>query len=157
MIETLLYLSLLHIFALELHLAQAFYLYSNHFALIVLLLIYVLMLFLSLRILVQVIPLHLPAGDTSTERTVHIDGTEEQVEIAKQLVIEVTSEVRILSIVVYIPDIRNCFVVSCFIFLILGCLWLILLIILFNVFPCFVLKILFLLLLCWPTLITLLC
>ena len=35
--------------------------------------------------LVQVIPLHLPAGDTSTERTVHIDGTHEQIEIAKQL------------------------------------------------------------------------
>ncbi|KAF8690990.1 hypothetical protein HU200_040716 [Digitaria exilis] len=38
---------------------------------------------------IQVIPLHLPPGDTSTERTVHIDGTQEQVEIAKQLVIEV--------------------------------------------------------------------
>ncbi|KAG2605773.1 far upstream element-binding protein 1-like [Panicum virgatum] len=34
---------------------------------------------------IQVIPLHLPAGDTSTERTVHIDGTHEQIEIAKQL------------------------------------------------------------------------
>ncbi|XP_066321538.1 uncharacterized protein [Miscanthus floridulus] len=43
---------------------------------------------------IQVIPLHLPAGDTSTERTVHIDGTPEQIESAKQLVIEVTSENR---------------------------------------------------------------
>uniref|UniRef100_A0A804QNB4 Uncharacterized protein n=1 Tax=Zea mays TaxID=4577 RepID=A0A804QNB4_MAIZE len=39
-----------------------------------------------------VIPLHLPAGDTSTERTVHIDGTQEQIEAAKQLISEVTSE-----------------------------------------------------------------
>lgn len=66
----------------------------------------------------QVIPLHLPAGDTSTERTVHIDGTQEQIEHAKQLVIEVTSEVRFLSLVVYIPDIRDCFAVLCFICLI---------------------------------------
>ncbi|KAJ6435171.1 hypothetical protein OIU84_000400 [Salix udensis] len=43
---------------------------------------------------IQVIPLHLPPGDTSTERTVHIEGTSEQVEAAKQLVNEVTSEVR---------------------------------------------------------------
>jgi len=55
---------------------------------------------------IQVIPLHLPAGDTSTERTVHIDGTQEQIEIAKQLVIEVTSEVRFLS-----RDIHDCFVI----------------------------------------------
>ena len=54
----------------------------------------------------QVIPLHLPVGDTSTERTVHIDGTQEQIEIAKQLVIEVTSEVRFLS-----RDIHDCFVI----------------------------------------------
>jgi hypothetical protein len=56
--------------------------------------------------LVAVIPLHLPAGDTLTARTVHIDGTQEQIEIAKQLVIEVTSEVRFLS-----HDIHNCFVI----------------------------------------------
>ncbi|KAG6739468.1 hypothetical protein POTOM_057065 [Populus tomentosa] len=43
---------------------------------------------------IQVIPLHLPPGDTSTERTVHIEGTSEQVEAAKQLVNEVTSECR---------------------------------------------------------------
>lgn len=39
------------------------------------------------------IPLHLPPGDTSTERNVHIEGTSEQIELAKQLVLEVTSEV----------------------------------------------------------------
>ncbi|KAL9363201.1 hypothetical protein Peur_045986 [Populus x canadensis] len=43
---------------------------------------------------IQVIPLHLPPGDTSAERTVHIEGTSEQVETAKQLVNEVTSENR---------------------------------------------------------------
>ncbi|PKA56436.1 hypothetical protein AXF42_Ash014939 [Apostasia shenzhenica] len=40
----------------------------------------------------DVIPLHLPPGDTSTERTVHIDGTAEQIESAKQLVNDVISE-----------------------------------------------------------------
>uniref|UniRef100_A0A0D9VDX6 K Homology domain-containing protein n=1 Tax=Leersia perrieri TaxID=77586 RepID=A0A0D9VDX6_9ORYZ len=43
---------------------------------------------------IQVVPLHLPPGDPATERTVFIDGTQEQIEIAKQLVIEVTSENR---------------------------------------------------------------
>uniref|UniRef100_A0A2P2LSE1 Uncharacterized protein MANES_16G078700 n=2 Tax=Rhizophora mucronata TaxID=61149 RepID=A0A2P2LSE1_RHIMU len=43
---------------------------------------------------IQVIPLHLPPGDTSTERSVHIDGTTEQIEAAKQLVNEVISENR---------------------------------------------------------------
>ncbi|KAL5211379.1 hypothetical protein ABZP36_022226 [Zizania latifolia] len=43
---------------------------------------------------IQVIPLHLPPGDPATERTVYIDGTAEQIEIAKQLVNEVTSENR---------------------------------------------------------------
>ncbi|OAY26836.1 far upstream element-binding protein 1 [Manihot esculenta] len=43
---------------------------------------------------IQVIPLHLPPGDTSTERNVHIEGTSEQIELAKQLVLEVTSENR---------------------------------------------------------------
>ncbi|XP_068647219.1 uncharacterized protein [Aristolochia californica] len=43
---------------------------------------------------IQLIPLHLPPGDTSTERTVQIDGTPEQIEAAKQLVNEVTSENR---------------------------------------------------------------
>ncbi|KAI7999159.1 Far upstream element-binding protein 1 [Camellia lanceoleosa] len=41
---------------------------------------------------IQVIPLHLPPGDTSAERTLQIDGTSEQIEAAKQLVAEVTSE-----------------------------------------------------------------
>ncbi|KAL3330288.1 hypothetical protein AABB24_034237 [Solanum stoloniferum] len=44
---------------------------------------------------IQVIPLHLPPGDTSTERTVQIDGSTEQIEAAKQLVYEVTSENRV--------------------------------------------------------------
>ncbi|KAM7510859.1 hypothetical protein LguiB_009734 [Lonicera macranthoides] len=43
---------------------------------------------------IQVIPLHLPPGDTSNERTVQIDGTSEQIEAAKQLVNEVISENR---------------------------------------------------------------
>ncbi|KAG0503524.1 hypothetical protein HPP92_003596 [Vanilla planifolia] len=43
---------------------------------------------------IQVIPLHLPPGDNSLERTVHIDGTREQIELAKQLVNDVTSENR---------------------------------------------------------------
>ncbi|XP_075504496.1 uncharacterized protein LOC142541935 [Primulina tabacum] len=32
---------------------------------------------------IQVIPLHLPPGDTSKERTVQIDGTSEEIEAAK--------------------------------------------------------------------------
>ena len=40
---------------------------------------------LSTEILLQVIPFHFPPGDTSTERTLYIDGTTEQIEIAKQL------------------------------------------------------------------------
>ncbi|XP_020097549.1 far upstream element-binding protein 2 [Ananas comosus] len=45
---------------------------------------------------IQVIPLHLPPGDTSTERTVYIDGTKEQIEAGKQLVNEiVNSENRV--------------------------------------------------------------
>jgi far upstream element-binding protein len=43
---------------------------------------------------IQVIPLHLPPGDTSLERTVQIEGTREQIDYAKQLVDEVTSENR---------------------------------------------------------------
>ncbi|KAI3896396.1 hypothetical protein MKW92_046971, partial [Papaver armeniacum] len=42
-----------------------------------------------------VIPLHPPPGDTSTERTVYIDGTPEQIEYAKQLINEVISENRV--------------------------------------------------------------
>ncbi|WOL14032.1 hypothetical protein Cni_G22812 [Canna indica] len=44
---------------------------------------------------IQVIPLHLPPGDMSTERTVYIDGTKDQIEAAKQLVNEVISENRV--------------------------------------------------------------
>ncbi|XP_031488368.1 uncharacterized protein LOC116256216 [Nymphaea colorata] len=43
---------------------------------------------------IQIIPLHLPPGDTSAERTVQMDGTKEQIEIAKQLVNEVCSDNR---------------------------------------------------------------
>ncbi|KAL3500687.1 hypothetical protein ACH5RR_039780 [Cinchona calisaya] len=43
---------------------------------------------------IQVIPLHLPPGDTSAERTVQIEGTSDQIEAAKQLVNEVISENR---------------------------------------------------------------
>lgn len=37
--------------------------------------------------------MHLPAGDTSAERNLYIDGSVEQIEAAKQLVNEVISEV----------------------------------------------------------------
>jgi hypothetical protein len=44
--------------------------------------------------LLQVIPLHLPPGDTSTERTLKINGAPEQIESAKQLVNQIlTGEV----------------------------------------------------------------
>ncbi|XP_073047536.1 uncharacterized protein [Primulina eburnea] len=51
---------------------------------------------------IQVIPLHLPPGDTSKERTVQIDGTSEQIEAAKQLVNEwmVYVGINILFVVV---------------------------------------------------------
>ena len=65
------------------------------------------------------IPLHLPPGDTSMERTVQIDGTSEQIESAKQLVNEVISEVCMLVIIelaylnfiLVVPDL------SCFVFI----------------------------------------
>ncbi|KAJ9555796.1 hypothetical protein OSB04_010410 [Centaurea solstitialis] len=44
---------------------------------------------------IQVIPLHPPPGDTSTERTVQIDGSSDQIEAAKVLVNEVISENRL--------------------------------------------------------------
>eukprot|EP00262_Sarcandra_glabra_P015345 TRINITY_DN4713_c0_g2_i1.p1 TRINITY_DN4713_c0_g2~~TRINITY_DN4713_c0_g2_i1.p1 ORF type:complete len:583 (+),score=123.08 TRINITY_DN4713_c0_g2_i1:50-1798(+) len=44
---------------------------------------------------IQIIPLHLPVGDTSTERTVYMNGTTEQIESAKQLINEVISENRL--------------------------------------------------------------
>ncbi|CAL5206164.1 unnamed protein product [Lathyrus oleraceus] len=40
---------------------------------------------------IQVIPLHLPPGDTSTERTLKIEGTSEQIDSAKQLVDSILS------------------------------------------------------------------
>ncbi|CAN7095802.1 unnamed protein product [Brassica rapa subsp. narinosa] len=40
---------------------------------------------------IQVIPLHLPPGDPTPERTLQIDGTTEQIEHAKQLVNEIIS------------------------------------------------------------------
>ncbi|KAL3498595.1 hypothetical protein ACH5RR_041327 [Cinchona calisaya] len=46
---------------------------------------------------IQVIPLHLPPGDNSTERTLQIDGSSEQIEAVKQLVNEVISENRMRS------------------------------------------------------------
>ncbi|KAH1252598.1 Far upstream element-binding protein 2 [Glycine max] len=47
---------------------------------------------------IQVILLHLPLGDTSTERTLKIDGTPEQIESAKQLVYQVISgENRVIN------------------------------------------------------------
>ena len=44
---------------------------------------------IELFFLFQVIPLHLPPGDTSMERTVHMDGTKDQIEAAKKLVNEI--------------------------------------------------------------------
>ncbi|XP_061374852.1 uncharacterized protein LOC133317069 isoform X1 [Gastrolobium bilobum] len=45
---------------------------------------------------IQVIPLHLPPGDMSTERTLKVDGTPEQIESAKQLVNQIiTGENRL--------------------------------------------------------------
>jgi far upstream element-binding protein len=67
---------------------------------------------------IQVIPLHLPPGDTSTERTLYIDGTTEQIEIAKQLVSEVTSEVSFLSLVLLLP---NCYSNLCLSVLLKSC------------------------------------
>lgn len=44
-------------------------------------------------IILQIIPLHLPPGDTSTERSVYINGLKEQIESAKELINEVISGV----------------------------------------------------------------
>lgn len=46
---------------------------------------------------VQIIPLHLPPGDTSTERSVYINGLKEQIESAKELINEVISGKRLVS------------------------------------------------------------
>ncbi|KAF8406356.1 hypothetical protein HHK36_008443 [Tetracentron sinense] len=47
---------------------------------------------------IQIIPLHPPPGDTSTERTVHINGMKEQIELAKELINEVISEMPTKSV-----------------------------------------------------------
>ncbi|XP_043709009.1 far upstream element-binding protein 1-like [Telopea speciosissima] len=44
---------------------------------------------------IQIIPLHLPPGDTSTERTVYINGTNEQIESAKESINELISGNRV--------------------------------------------------------------
>lgn len=55
-------------------------------------------------IFMQVIPLHLPPGDATMERTVQIDGTTEQIEIAKQMVNEVIEVcITTLFMVMYLP------------------------------------------------------
>ncbi|PPD84039.1 hypothetical protein GOBAR_DD19030 [Gossypium barbadense] len=56
---------------------------------------------------IQVIPLHLPPGDTSTERTLHIDGTSEQIKHARELVDEVTSEFY-AELILYMPVVYIC-------------------------------------------------
>jgi hypothetical protein len=55
--------------------------------------------------------LHLPPGDPATERTLYIDGTVEQIEIAKQLVNEVTSEVGFLFLVMLPANYYSNFVI----------------------------------------------
>ncbi|XP_062022574.1 uncharacterized protein LOC133738912 [Rosa rugosa] len=46
---------------------------------------------------IQIVPLHLPPGDMSTERSVYINGGQEQIEAAKELVNEVISGKRLLN------------------------------------------------------------
>ncbi|KDP38243.1 hypothetical protein JCGZ_04886 [Jatropha curcas] len=45
----------------------------------------------------QIIPLHLPPGDPSTERTLYINGSTEQIEAAKELVNDVINGKRIIN------------------------------------------------------------
>ncbi|KAF5174930.1 Far upstream element-binding protein [Thalictrum thalictroides] len=47
---------------------------------------------------IQIIPLHLPPGDTSTERTVYINGTQEQIDSAKDLVNDVIAGNRVRNL-----------------------------------------------------------
>ena len=51
----------------------------------------------------QVIPLHLPPGDPTPERTLQIDGTTDQIEHAKQLVNEIISG-EVCLVVVFAMD-----------------------------------------------------
>ncbi|GAB4853954.1 hypothetical protein Ancab_018162 [Ancistrocladus abbreviatus] len=44
---------------------------------------------------IQVVPLHLPAGDASTERSVYINGTKDQIDSAKEFINEVVSGNRL--------------------------------------------------------------
>eukprot|EP01018_Ginkgo_biloba_P010288 Gb_17340 [translate_table: standard] len=44
---------------------------------------------------VQLIPLHLPVGDTSTERTVQVTGSKSQIEAAQEMIKELTSELTV--------------------------------------------------------------
>lgn len=44
---------------------------------------------------IQVIPLHLPPGDVSTERNIYVNGTKEQIELAKELLNEIISQNRV--------------------------------------------------------------
>ncbi|KAH0977635.1 hypothetical protein GBA52_027354 [Prunus armeniaca] len=46
---------------------------------------------------IQVVPLHLPPGDMSAERSVYINGVTEQIEAAKELVNEVISGKRLVN------------------------------------------------------------
>lgn len=46
---------------------------------------------------IQIIPLHLPPGDTSTERTVYINGLTEQIDSAKELINDVINGKRIVN------------------------------------------------------------
>lgn len=66
--------------------------------------VYNLTVIFNLPNFLQVIPLHLPPGDAPMERTVQIDGTSEQIEIAKQMVNEVIEVWMImLCLVKHVP------------------------------------------------------
>lgn len=43
----------------------------------------------------QLIPQHLPEGDSSKERTVRVTGDKKQIEVAKEMIKEVISQVLI--------------------------------------------------------------
>lgn len=62
----------------------------------------------------QIVPLHLPPGDTSTERNVHIDGQKEQIDAAKELVNEVISGVSSYRSTASFIDIQPLFVLVSF-------------------------------------------
>ena len=68
-----------------------FHMTFHYFVITMLLTSHVLLSFIMYCLSFQVIPLHLPPGDTSTERTLKIEGTPEQIESAKQMVNQVIS------------------------------------------------------------------